>query len=133
MLLSPPSPPSPPSPEYRSQDFIRSLLTVDVDRRMTVEQAKRHPWLTAAAQSLEAHDLNNNLEEIKLFNSKRKLRSAMSTVRYLVSPSLRSPLFFFFRFFTHADSQPRSSTPYISLDEGRQPHVCHVAISHFFF
>lgn len=63
------------------QDFIRKLLTVDVDRRMTVEEAERHPWLVATAQSLEAHDLRKNLEEIKIFNAKQKLRAAMKTVR----------------------------------------------------
>lgn len=63
---------------------------MDVERRMTVEQAKRHPWLTATAQSLEAHDLYHNLEEIKIFNAKRKLRTAMKTVS---SRALSPPLF----------------------------------------
>lgn len=53
---------------------------MDVDSRMTVEQAKRHPWLLADAQSLEARDLRTNLEEIQIFNAKRKLRSAVKTV-----------------------------------------------------
>lgn len=65
------------------QDFIRKLLTVDVDTRMTVAQAGKHPWLTANARSLEAHDLGKNLEEIKVFNAKRKLRTAMKTVSSL--------------------------------------------------
>lgn len=63
---------------------------MDVEKRMTVEHAKRHPWLTAAAQSLETHDLNKNLEEIKIFNSKRKLRTAMKTASVLT----HSPLYF---------------------------------------
>lgn len=56
---------------------------MDVDKRMTVEQAKRHPWLTATAESLEARDLNKNLHEIKLYAAKRKLRSTMKTVKLL--------------------------------------------------
>eukprot|EP00903_Cladosiphon_okamuranus_P020574 g18885.t1 len=62
-----------------AKDFIRRLLTVDVERRMTAEQATGHPWLTATAESLEAHNLNKNLKEIKIFNAKRKFQAAVRT------------------------------------------------------
>lgn len=48
---------------------------------MTAGEAKVHPWLRATARDLEAHDLERNLDEFKLFNAKRKLRAALKTVR----------------------------------------------------
>ncbi|CAM9301089.1 unnamed protein product [Ectocarpus fasciculatus] len=63
-----------------AQDFISNLLLVDTRKRLTAEQAKSHPWLLASAESLEAHDLCENLQTFKVFNAKRKLRAAMKTV-----------------------------------------------------
>eukprot|EP00903_Cladosiphon_okamuranus_P012203 g11446.t1 len=63
-----------------AKDFISKLLVVDMDKRMTAEQAKSHPWLLASGQSLEVRDLGENLAEFKVFNAKTKLRAAMKTV-----------------------------------------------------
>lgn len=62
------------------QDFISNLLVVDTTKRLTAEHAKSHPWLLASAESLEAHDLCDNLQTFKVFNAKRKLRATMKTV-----------------------------------------------------
>lgn len=61
------------------QDFIEQLLMVDASRRMTAAQAMTHPWLLATADSLATHGIN--LEELKIFNAKRKLLAAVRVVR----------------------------------------------------
>lgn len=53
-----------------------------MDKRLTAEQAKSHPWLLASGQSLEVRDLGENLQTFKVFNAKTKLRAAMKTVRF---------------------------------------------------
>ncbi|CAN0328992.1 unnamed protein product, partial [Hapterophycus canaliculatus] len=63
-----------------AKDFIRKLLTLDADSRMTAEQARNHRWLLADDSTLEAHDLRNNLEQLKIFHAKRKLRAVLKTV-----------------------------------------------------
>ncbi|CAM9811788.1 unnamed protein product [Scytosiphon promiscuus] len=63
-----------------AKGFIRELLKVDADGRMTAEQARDHPWMLADGSTLEAHDLHNNLEQLKVFQAKRKLRAMLKTV-----------------------------------------------------
>lgn len=86
MRITDPSPPP--------QDFISNLLLVDTTKRLTAEQAKSHPWLLASAESLEAHDLCDNLQTFKVFNAKRKLRAAMKTVRHPPPTAPYPPSFF---------------------------------------
>lgn len=54
---------------------------VDHTKRVTATEAISHPWLLARGQNLACRDLQNNLEELQLFNAKRKLRSAIKSVR----------------------------------------------------
>lgn len=62
------------------QDLIRRLLTVDPKRRLTAAQAVTHPWLLSKDADLLNHNLGVNLEQLKLFNARRKLRAAIKSV-----------------------------------------------------
>ncbi|CAN0475684.1 unnamed protein product, partial [Hapterophycus canaliculatus] len=62
------------------QDLIRRLLTVDPKKRMTAAQAVTHPWLLSRDSDLLNRNLGVNLEQLKLFNARRKLRAAIKSV-----------------------------------------------------
>ena len=72
------------------QDFVRNLLMVDTDRRMTAKQALEHPWMRNSAKDLAKNDLSFNQEQLRVFNATSKLRAAIKSVS------------FFFCFFTFA-------------------------------
>lgn len=63
-----------------AKDIIRRMLTLDVEQRITAKQALEHPWVRGDDATLAARDLGKNLEQLKLFNARRKFKSAISTV-----------------------------------------------------
>lgn len=63
------------------QDLIRKLLTVDPQRRLSAAEAVAHPWLLSRDTDLVNNNLGVNLEQLKLFNARRKLRAAIKSVR----------------------------------------------------
>lgn len=63
-----------------AKDLIKKLLTVDENKRWTATQALDHPWLLASGDTLKQHDLGLNLDKLRIFNAKRKLRTAVKTV-----------------------------------------------------
>ncbi|CAM9277638.1 unnamed protein product, partial [Ascophyllum nodosum] len=63
-----------------AKDLIRRLLTVDPKKRLTAAQAVSHPWLFSREDDLVSHNLGVNLEQLKLFNARRKLRAAIKSV-----------------------------------------------------
>eukprot|EP00536_Pseudo-nitzschia_multiseries_P004304 jgi/Psemu1/237528/estExt_Genewise1.C_710006 len=73
-------------PEYWAQvsegakTLIRSLLTVNPDKRLTAEGALNDKWIGADAETLASLDLGKNLDQFKKFNAKRKFKAAVSTV-----------------------------------------------------
>ncbi|CAN0277387.1 unnamed protein product [Ectocarpus sp. 4 AP-2014] len=73
-------------PEYwqstsnEAKDLIRRLLTVDPKKRLTAAQAVTHPWLLSKDDDLLKHNLGVNLEQLRLFNARRKLRAAIKSV-----------------------------------------------------
>mmetsp|Transcript_9060 Transcript_9060/g.13531 ORF Transcript_9060/g.13531 Transcript_9060/m.13531 type:complete len:337 (-) Transcript_9060:288-1298(-) len=72
-------------PEYWSGvsneacDLIRKLLTVDVSKRITAAEALNHPWLIKKDNDLASRSLENNLDNLRLFNARRKLRAAIKS------------------------------------------------------
>lgn len=72
--------------EYWSQvsddakQLISSLLTVDVNRRKSAEEALQDKWVLRDAAVLASTDLGVNLAEFKKFNAKRKFKAAVKTV-----------------------------------------------------
>jgi len=63
-----------------AKDLIRGLLTVDQNKRLTVDQALHHPWLQQAAAVLEARNLNSNLAELKKYQATRKLKAGVKAI-----------------------------------------------------
>lgn len=73
-------------PEYwgsvstEARDLIRKLLTVDPKKRLTAGGAVTHPWLLSKDTDLLNNNLGVNLEQLKLFNARRKLRAAIKSI-----------------------------------------------------
>lgn len=63
-----------------AKDLIRSLLTVNPDKRLSATKALSNKWIGADASTLASMDLGTNLEKFKQFNAKRKFKAAVSTV-----------------------------------------------------
>ncbi|CAM9267552.1 unnamed protein product, partial [Hapterophycus canaliculatus] len=66
------------SPE--AKDLIAKMLTVDPKKRLTAEQALQHPYLKIDTTVLKDHNMDQNLGRMKLFNARRKFKSAIQTV-----------------------------------------------------
>lgn len=58
-----------------AKDFIKSLIKVDPDTRMTAHDALEHPWITGEDQQ-EKVNLSPRISEnlVKHFNARRKLK-----------------------------------------------------------
>ena len=65
-----------------AKTLISSLMCVDVKKRLTAKQALQSPWITQDSSKLEKQDLGANLEELKKFNAKRKVRHTVSAQKY---------------------------------------------------
>ncbi|CAM9885186.1 unnamed protein product [Ectocarpus sp. 6 AP-2014] len=63
-----------------AKDLIKKMLTLDKDKRITAEQALEHPWVVGDAAELEKRDLGANMDKLRLFNARRKFKSAISSV-----------------------------------------------------
>eukprot|EP00531_Pseudo-nitzschia_arenysensis_P015791 CAMPEP_0116133944 /NCGR_PEP_ID=MMETSP0329-20121206/10384_1 /TAXON_ID=697910 /ORGANISM="Pseudo-nitzschia arenysensis, Strain B593" /LENGTH=343 /DNA_ID=CAMNT_0003628625 /DNA_START=500 /DNA_END=1531 /DNA_ORIENTATION=- len=63
-----------------ARNLIKSLLTVDPQKRLTAAQALQNSWIRGDADSLENRDLGKNLQSLKRFNAKRKFKAAVSTI-----------------------------------------------------
>ncbi|CAN0449809.1 unnamed protein product, partial [Discosporangium mesarthrocarpum] len=63
-----------------AQDLIQKLLTVDPRRRLTAAGAVSHSWLRSKDADLMSRNLDRNLEQLVLFNARRKLRAAVKSV-----------------------------------------------------
>jgi serine/threonine protein kinase len=63
-----------------AKDLIRGLLTVDMKKRLTVDQALAHPWLKTADSELAARNLDSNLAELRKYQATRKLRAGVKAV-----------------------------------------------------
>ncbi|CAM9187931.1 unnamed protein product [Ectocarpus fasciculatus] len=73
------------SPE--AKDLIARMLTVDPNKRLTADQALEHPYLKIDTTVLEGNNMDQNLGRMKLFNARRKFKSAIQTV--IVADRLR--------------------------------------------
>lgn len=73
-------------PEYwggvseEAKDLIRGLLTVDMKRRLTVDQALAHPWLQRSAEDLAKRNLDSNLAELRKYQATKKFRAGVKAV-----------------------------------------------------
>eukprot|EP00300_Choanocystis_sp_HF-7_P042461 c9211_g1_i1.p1 GENE.c9211_g1_i1~~c9211_g1_i1.p1 ORF type:complete len:479 (-),score=105.58 c9211_g1_i1:89-1525(-) len=65
-----------------AKQFIRKLLCLDPDARMSADEALRHPWLTRGRRgsAVENADLSSAVQELKRYNATRKFRKAVLAV-----------------------------------------------------
>eukprot|EP01039_Chlorochromonas_danica_P001280 gene1280-1398_t len=63
-----------------AKDLIRGLLTVDMNQRLTIDQALSHSWVKAADETLAARNLESNLAELRKYQATRKLRAGVKAV-----------------------------------------------------
>ena len=66
-----------------AKDLVSKMLVLDPDRRITSENALRHPWLKLAKDRLSKIGLQSTSQRLKTFNAKMKLRSAMIAVDWI--------------------------------------------------
>ncbi|VDL89304.1 unnamed protein product [Schistocephalus solidus] len=59
-----------------AKDLTMRLLEVNPLRRLTIEEALRHPWICQKARAPKVH-LHNTVEEMKFFNARRRLKGAI--------------------------------------------------------
>lgn len=75
-----------------AKQLIASLLTVNADFRTTADGALESKWLNMDQQSLTQHDLSSSaLLELRQFNARRKLKSAMHAVTWAVKAQFFNP------------------------------------------
>mmetsp|Transcript_33392 Transcript_33392/g.42038 ORF Transcript_33392/g.42038 Transcript_33392/m.42038 type:complete len:386 (+) Transcript_33392:69-1226(+) len=60
--------------------IISEMLVVNHKARKSCQDLLEHDWIKTHDTELENRDISNTLSELKKFNAKRKLRSAMDTV-----------------------------------------------------
>ena len=63
-----------------AKELISQLLTVDVNARLTADEALENQWITGDDAKLMQRDLGANLEKMRNFNAKRKFRAVVSTI-----------------------------------------------------
>lgn len=73
-----------------AKKLIAELMTVDPKARLDCDQALQTTWLKIDDNSLSSHDLSTSILEIKKFNAKRKLKSAMHVVKMSVLTPFRN-------------------------------------------
>ena len=62
-----------------AQALVTGLLTLDVKKRLTVDEALVHPWLQKDRQELVLHNLEKNMQALRVFRADH--RAAHATVR----------------------------------------------------
>jgi serine/threonine protein kinase len=61
-----------------AKDLIRKMLTVDPQKRITIDQALQHPWVRGHAPQVKLDNLHQHL---KIYNVKRKIKRVMEVAR----------------------------------------------------
>ncbi|XP_057341406.1 peripheral plasma membrane protein CASK isoform X3 [Microplitis mediator] len=60
-----------------AKDLIERMLTVDVNHRITIQEVLNHKWLRDRDKGAARIHLSETIEELKKFNSRRKLKESV--------------------------------------------------------
>jgi calcium/calmodulin-dependent protein kinase I len=71
--------------------LISSLMCVNPEHRWTAEQALDCSWIQAEDDALSSRSLDKALAELRKFNARRKLKSAMRAVHWATTASFWNP------------------------------------------
>lgn len=63
-----------------AKDLISSLLTVNANKRLDCLGAMKNTWITGDGDKLASKDLGTQLNSLRAFNGKRKLKAAVSVI-----------------------------------------------------
>lgn len=73
--------------------FVRWVCSVCYqDKRITAADALKHPWVVGDASELEKRDLRKNMDQFRLFNARRKFKSAIGSVSVVLNVYRYGPL-----------------------------------------
>jgi serine/threonine protein kinase len=72
-----------------AKQLITGLMTVDPKVRLTCKQALGTTWLEVDESQLSTRDLSGSISEIKSFDARRKLKSAMTAVFLTVASNFK--------------------------------------------
>jgi serine/threonine protein kinase len=67
-----------------AKDFIKSLIVVDPDLRLTAKQALEHKWLMVDHEILSSNTLDSTLEELRNYQKIKKFRIAAKVASLVV-------------------------------------------------
>ena len=73
----------------QAKQLISNLLTVDPELRLDTEEALKSPWLKIDENNLSRRDLSGSIAEMKRFNTKRKVQSAVMGAIWAVASTFR--------------------------------------------
>lgn len=62
-----------------ARDLVTGLLTLDVKKRLTIDQALDHPWLKKDSQELVLHSLEKNMQAMRVFRANRAAHATVLT------------------------------------------------------
>ncbi|XP_074115023.1 peripheral plasma membrane protein CASK isoform X3 [Cotesia typhae] len=60
-----------------AKDLIEKMLTVDINHRITIQEVLNHKWLRDRDKGAARIHLSETIEELKKFNSRRKLKESV--------------------------------------------------------
>ena len=63
-----------------AKDLIKKMLVVDPDKRLTADQALRHPWFMVGDHELISRNLAKTLDTMKKFNARRKFKGKVKGI-----------------------------------------------------
>lgn len=77
-----------------AKQLIARMLTVDPKRRITLQDALKSPWMTKKDEDLGLSarvPLNNTITNLKQFNARRSLKSAMVAATFVTTANFWTP------------------------------------------
>lgn len=86
----------------QAKDFIRCLLTLNPHKRITIDQALGHSWMSEGDDELDARDLDPTLEKLRKLQASRRMKKGMDTV--LAANKIRHS--------SHANASKQSKLPH---------------------